>query len=440
MGHYVGQFHLIPNSIVGGVSYNKLSESDKLKANLDMANRQILQDEIRKGYVANLIASERQTQAVLDVAKGQHEMTSAINDMAAGLDIRMAAINEQISFVNAGIEGLSNLIRIPNSEKTRIFNITEGMRYLEMAFKNPKRYEDALEFLIKAGEANHRDYIINLEIAKIYLYNSSTFDNIKAIDYLIKALEYCELDNPEIGAKVAQHLAFAYYLIADFESAIEMGDLSYDLDNKVLEGKYIAGECRFLLGNYEDGENDIFTVCSADKSYLPQVLNNKNITLPNPEGLKDIVEHCESERIVKNEENVGKSEEYMNLLAKAGEMIGDDNFYTFSHTDVVGKKSITYSMIKSYLEKVIAQRTYIKNRVLNGTYPKFSEEEFMVHEMFDNIKSNRKDNKTESNTYNYNSILETQQSLHNAENEANLLGIIKIGVVILAIWLLYIFS
>lgn len=385
MGHYVGQFHLIPNSIVGGVSYSKLSESDKLKANLDMANRQILQDEIKKGYVTNLIASERQTQAVLEVAKSQHEMTSAINDMVAGLDIRMAAINEQISFINAGIEGLSNLIKIPNSEKTRIFNITEGMRYLEMALKNPKRYEDALEFLIKAGEANHRDYIINLEIGKIYLYNSSTFDNVKAIDYLVKALEYSELDNPEIGAKVAQHLAFAYYLITDFESAIEMGDLSYDLDNKVLEGLYIAGECRFLLGNHKDGENDMFAICWADKSYVHQVLNNKNIILSYPEDedwedfaetLKGTAEDEESKRIIKNEEAFKKSNEFFNMLREAGRLMHDKE-YINNYSKVLEYNSITFSMLKNYLEKVIEFKNNPK---------KYYNISFMQHVNTDDLK------------------------------------------------------
>lgn len=410
MSHYVGQFRLIPNNIVGGVSYSKLSESDKQKANLDMANRQIIQDEIKTGYIANLIQSEKQRQAVLKVAEGTYELNASITKFASSMDMRMIAINEQVSLINTGVESLREVMMIPDQEKDRLFNFKEGIRYLEQSLLNPKRYVDALHFLIKSSDMNHRDYLVNHEIGKIYLYNSKSFDIDKAIKYLQLSLDYCETEAPMVGAEVAQHLAFAAYLTNNFDYAIDMAELAYSIDNDKLEAKYIAAECKILRGDKNDGINDLKSIISVNRSYIDDIKNNNNISklinikeLESVETVKvEIVENLEYEHSIDN------SPEMEMLIKNAGSNM---EFYTKLISN--GVKNTKIKEIMQY--KIDVKNGVIKEEPKTSSYKVKSEKEMLDEE------------------YKYDPGYQVGKFLGHLYN---LRGVIAIGVIFMIIYLL----
>ena len=274
MSHYIGDFLGLPNSLVGMSSHNQLSDYDKNKSKLDSANRQILQSEIKTGYLSTLQAQESQHNNLI---KAQSLVNNSINDLASKVDMRMRAVTEQMSLVNTGIDKLAEIMMIPDFEKERLHYYSEGLKYLGQSFGNVKRYVDALEFFKKAAGLNKRDFLVQHEIGKIHLYNSSTLDIGVAIKSLLVSFEYAKDEAPNVGSEVAQHLAFANYLNGELKNAIKYGKLSFELDNTRLEALYICGEAQIVLGDIKTGIETLNTLINIDSSYLGLIKSNSNI-------------------------------------------------------------------------------------------------------------------------------------------------------------------
>lgn len=275
MSHFIADFIGTPNGLVGGSSYANLSEYDKSKARLDSVNRQILQDEIKEGYLSVLKQQEVQH---VEMIKSQSFINNAIHSMSSNIDMRMRAVQEQMELVNTGLAKLSEIMMIPDFEKERLHYYSEGLRYLELAFTNVSRYSDALEFFQKAANTNKRDFLVNHEIGKIFLYSSDNLNIEAAIKALALSFEYAYDEAPMIASEVAQHLAFAYYLNGELDKAVKFGDISFVLDDSRLEGLYISSEANLVLGNTEEGIKGLKHLVNKNHSYLALISENVNIS------------------------------------------------------------------------------------------------------------------------------------------------------------------
>lgn len=274
MSHFIGDFLAVPNSLVGISSHNQLSEYDKNKSKLDSVNRQILQNEIKSGYLSTLKSQEIQhTEAI----KAQSLVNNSILELSSKVDMRMRAVSEQMELVNTGLDKLAEIMMIPEFEKERLHYYSEGLKYLKQSFTNIKRYVDALEYFQKAANLNKRDFLVQHEIGKIHLYNSESLDIEKAINALKLSFEYAKDEAPMVGSEVAQHLAFANYLNGDLEGAIKYAEESVALDNTRLEALYICGEAHIVLGNINTGIGILKTLINLDASYIDLIEENKNI-------------------------------------------------------------------------------------------------------------------------------------------------------------------
>lgn len=136
------------------------------------------------------------------------------------IDLRLLTMNEENLLMNKGLQDLIELVKIPDFEKERLFYFKESYKFLELAKKNPRRYSDALIYLKKAYELNPRDFVVNLEIGMIHLYDDANIDFESALYHFKLSLDYA-LDTTKysLTATILLNLAYIYYLQMNFSKA-----------------------------------------------------------------------------------------------------------------------------------------------------------------------------------------------------------------------------
>ena len=75
-------------------------------------------------------------------------------------DWRMSMLLEEQRIENLLTENIAQLLRIPESQKERQYNVEQGLRFFNNARFDEDLYEDALYFLLKAAKLNRTDYFV----------------------------------------------------------------------------------------------------------------------------------------------------------------------------------------------------------------------------------------------------------------------------------------
>jgi tetratricopeptide (TPR) repeat protein len=223
-------------------------------------------------------ASEKQVRAIEkmreELGKELHNISKELNFINRKLDLQI----EQQRLSNILLKDIGKILKVPDSEKERLFTIELGVKFLTKASKDPDLYTDALDEFLKAENMYKQDYFVLYRIGCIYLYVENHLDPKKALEYFIRSAKYASVDsdlnisqlveglnievsglsNREVNENINlivsesfEKAAFASYVLGDFEQAVKFQEKSL-LYNPCSEYQFTLSKYKIRNGQIED--------------------------------------------------------------------------------------------------------------------------------------------------------------------------------------------
>ena len=162
-----------------------------------------------------------------EIYQASNKQVSAINNLenqiGAGLDLlqnKLSDISSELNFLNRNneilieqqklsnllLQNISELLRVPDSEKERQHAIELGIKFFVNAKKDADLYDDALKYLLKAEEIYEEDYFVLHRLGLIYLHVLKHIDIQKAHDYFARAAKYASIESDPEAIRSANAL------------------------------------------------------------------------------------------------------------------------------------------------------------------------------------------------------------------------------------------
>jgi tetratricopeptide (TPR) repeat protein len=287
-------------------------------------------------------ASKEQVQAIdqlgQKIGRGLKDQAKAIDRLGRSIEQGMHALYDQMELVNANLtflnrnldvqieqqrvanvllENISELLRVPDSEKARHHSIELGLKFFINAAKDPDLYTDALEELIKAESLMKQDFFVLHRIGLIYLHVEKHLDIEKAIDYFSRAAKYASIESDPMSVRLADVLTRDVLSgdVSGRSTEAQIGKLAAESYEKAAFGSYVLGrdeeavgyqskalkfnpipQNRFFLakyqaraGNVPDAVANLNSCIDSDPVLMPAVF--KEIDLINEPKILSLVEN-----------------------------------------------------------------------------------------------------------------------------------------------------
>jgi hypothetical protein len=230
-------------------------------------------------YTANMIgqyvqsASDQQIQEFKKVQSNLEDINLELFDINVGLNKlnRNAELQlEQQTISNLLLRNITEILKVPESEKQRQHSIELGLKFFVNAKKDNDLYNDALEELFRAETLMKQDYFVLYRIGLIYLHAPNLLNINKALDYFLRSAKYAVIDtdinktrltnyifeNQEISKINNIDSNFNYFASASYEKAAFCSYLLGDIDKSIINQKkavdyYHSAENLFLLSKYQ---------------------------------------------------------------------------------------------------------------------------------------------------------------------------------------------
>ena len=260
-------------------------------------------------------ASKEQVQAIDHLGQAIGRGMSDINDSLGFLNRNMDIQIEQQKLSNLLLQNISELLRVPDSEKERQHSIELGIKFFVNAIKDPDLYADALEELLKAESLMKQDYFVLHRIGCIYLHVNKYINPEKALDYFLRAAKYAivesdpgavrlanaltnnfntansELNNYEkqiglLAADSYEKAAFAAYVLGRFEDAVNYQSKSVKLNN-VTQYRFLLAKYQVRNGEIDEGVKNL-SKCIDDEPVFA-VASLKEIDLINEPSITEML-------------------------------------------------------------------------------------------------------------------------------------------------------
>jgi tetratricopeptide (TPR) repeat protein len=289
------------------------------------------------------------------------ELRGEINAMASMLDWKLSQMIEEQRITNQLLGFIAQLLRIPDSQKQRVYHIEQGIKYLKNAFMendvNSSFYIDALEDLKKAENIERKDFITLNRIGQVHLYSKSHLDFAKAEEYFLKSARESFAEANVNGTTVSNNLsAYGYktdvyssnpFIVATAESYLYAGRACY-LQNKLDEASEYAKKAfelipEFLQAGFEQAKylasNDKRTesvkllenVISSDRLFSVKTVKDgdlisKNETTELLNRLKIDSYNQAKEKLNKLKSEASKSSNASEILSKIESHLSKNNY------------------------------------------------------------------------------------------------------------------
>ncbi len=130
--------------------------------------------------------------------------------MAAMLDWRLSLMIEEQRLTNQLLGNIAQLLRIPDSQKQRVYHIEQGLKYLKNAIlegTNSTFYTDALEGFQEAEKIERKDFITLSRIGFIYLYSQTHLNIPLAEEYFLKSAREAFAEANASGTTASNYFA-----------------------------------------------------------------------------------------------------------------------------------------------------------------------------------------------------------------------------------------
>jgi tetratricopeptide (TPR) repeat protein len=204
----------------------------------------------------------------------------------------MGLVLEQLRIQNRILEGiLDQLDAIHETLKHPLLTQARELSKIGMDRASKGLLQEGLEALLESAEKNRTDFLVQLQIGKLYLYGQNATDNVidlpKAEEHLRLASRY---SNSEIShlpdaakycAEAFLHAAIACYAQANekwlakdvdsvrcfTEQALELSKQATQVYPQLAEAFYHHSKCAALLGDGETAVNSLKTAILTDRKY-----------------------------------------------------------------------------------------------------------------------------------------------------------------------------
>ncbi len=275
------------------------------------------------------------------IDRGITELRGEINSMASMMDWKLSQLIEEQRITNDLLGCIAQLLRIPDSQKQRVYHIEQGIKYLKNAFMennvNSPFYIDAWEDLKKAENIERKDFITLNRIGQVHLYSNRYLDFKKAEEYFLNSARESFAEANVHGTTVSNNLSpYGYetdihssnsfmvataesylyagracYLQRKLDKATEYAQKAYKLVPEFLEAGF--EQAKYLATNNKEVESVgiLEKIISNDRYFSVKTVNDRDLI-----NKKKTVEFLEKLRVESSVESKNRLDE---LYAKAGE-------------------------------------------------------------------------------------------------------------------------
>lgn len=302
------------------------------------------------------------------------KLSGEINAMASLIDWKLSQMIEEQRITNQLLGFVATLLRIPDSQKQRVYHIEQGIKYLKNAFMendvNSSFYIDAFEELKKAEYIERKDFITLNRIGQIHLYSKSHLDFEKAEEYFLKSAResYAEANvngttvpnnlspygyelyiyskNPFLAATAESYLyaGRACYLQRKLDKAIEYAQKAFELVPEFL----LAGfeQAKYLAANNKEIESIslLNKVITTDRFFLIKTVKDKDLIFNKVitdflEGLKFESYRKAQEKYEDLKKNAGTNSRANQIISEINNHLSKNNYLSnLKALDMIDKK------------------------------------------------------------------------------------------------------
>lgn len=245
------------------------------------------------------------------VLGGLDIVNQTLNFINRNLDIQL----EQQKLGNLLLQNISELLRVPDSEKERQHSIELGIKFFVNASKDSDLYSDALEELQKAESLMKQDYFVLHRIGCIYLYVEKYINPEKALDYFLRAAKYAsvesdskaahlvnvltnnfntvnsELNNAEgqiglLAAESYEKAAFASYILGRFSEAVIYQSKALKF-NEIPQNRFLLAKYQIRNGEISEGVKNLENCIDKEPFFAIAVF--KEIDFINEKKVLDLI-------------------------------------------------------------------------------------------------------------------------------------------------------
>jgi hypothetical protein len=243
-----------------------------------------------------------------------NQTVNAINNLGSQIENIFSKTNDSLTFINRKIDiqieqqkisnlllqNISELLRVPDSEKERQHSIELGLKFFVNAQKDSDLFVDALEELLKAETLMKQDYFVLHRIGCIYLYADKFINPERALEYFKKAAKYSSVEsdpsalrlvnvltsnsnspNSEINNSIDKlHIltadsyekaAFSAYILGDYNEAVLNQNKAFKY-NPEPKNQFLLAKYQFRNGNISEAAENLDQAISLNHHFFDAVV------------------------------------------------------------------------------------------------------------------------------------------------------------------------
>ena len=247
-----------------------------------------------------------------DINSNITELRGEISEMAAMLDWKLSLMIEEQRLTNQYLGHIAQLLRIPDSQKQRVYFIEQGLKYLKNAIiekdTNSTFYVDALESFSEAEKIERKDFITLNRIGQIYLNCEKYMNFPLAEEYFLKSAREAFAESNAGGTtvsnqfiplglgpsvysehpfKVATAEAYIYagracYLQHKIDEASDLAERAYSLVPEFLKAGFDQAKYLAASNNETEAADVLATVIRKDRLFYYPSLSDGDLNTRKP--------------------------------------------------------------------------------------------------------------------------------------------------------------
>jgi hypothetical protein len=312
-------------------------------------------------------------------------LRAEINAMSSMLDWKLSLLIEEQRLSNQLLGHIAQLLRIPDSQKQRVYYIEQGLKYLKNAIlegASSSFYSDAIESFRSAEKIEKKDYITLNRIGQIFLYSKNHLNIPLAEDYFLLSaresfaeynaggtivstiliplgiqfqgteqnLNNYQSSNNQVGksfnsflVSTSESYLFAgrtSYLQQNYSRAAELAGKAYNLIPEFLEAGY--EQAKYLAANNQEVEAEkiLEVIIKKDRYYSLKVLSDQDLaTKPT---ILNLLEKFQRNALETAKQRLKECKDIMITRSLAGEIIGNTETYISRNSFLSGMRALDF--------------------------------------------------------------------------------------------------
>lgn len=288
------------------------------------------------------------------------ELRGEISALASMLDWKLSMLIEEQRITNQLLGHIAQLLRIPDSQKQRVYHIEQGLKYFKNAImegSSSSFYDDAIGSFKEAEKIERKDFITLNRIGQIFLYSEKHMNIPLSEEYFLKSAReafaeanvggtttsnilspsgYNTIQSSQDYFKLATAEAYLYasrtcYLQQKLTDAIKYSEKAYVLIPEFIEAGF--EQAKYLAANnqIEECVKVLETVIKKDRYYsvktlLDRDLASKHLVLKLLETFKEEAISTAKNQYQKCQSIIRSNSKAKEVLENIGHQIAKNNF------------------------------------------------------------------------------------------------------------------